>query len=333
VLTPPPDLDESEVARLVRHAWGLPVVRCRYLAEGMGSHHWLASDGTGSDRWFITGDRVRTRELAEELQACFTVARFLGERLPFVLGPQAGLDGFVTVPAGLDGSLLVSVRDFLPGESGRFGEFPSTEVRVLVLRALAALHTLPVPDLLPRWQPALYDSIRSALIERDTTWEPAGPFAEAARHLVRVNAEALGRRLRDFAAACADLLSHRDDVISHGEPHASNVLVLAPDTARARNSAIALLDWDTVRAAPRERDLAVALPDADSADLPAAVQVYVDSSDGVDALDHDVIALFREEWALNDIDVTLTELRAPHGDTADTQAALRILGNYVTGGS
>jgi spectinomycin phosphotransferase len=334
VLTPPPDLDATDVARLVRDEWALPVSECRYLAEGMGSHHWLGFDEAGAERWFITADRVRTAAAAKDLQACFTVACWLADKLPFVLGPQAAADGSVTHPADPGGSLLVSVRDYLAGESGRFGAFTNPDVLVQVLRALAQLHALAVPDLLPRWQPANYEGIRSAIRESDVRWAPAGPFAEAARQLVRANAETLTRRLHDFDAACVDLLSDRQDVISHGEPHASNVLVLTPDVRRpALASPIALLDWDTVRAAPRERDLAVALPDTDSAELPASVRVYLDATGGLDDLDHDVIALFREEWALNDIDVYLAELRAPHGDTADTQAALRFLGNYVTGGS
>jgi spectinomycin phosphotransferase len=331
VLTPPPDLDETDVARLVRDAWALPLRECRYLAEGMGSHHWLGSDHAGADRWFITADRVGSSRVAEELQACFTVVTSLAEKLPFVLGPQAARDGSVTLPAGRNGSLLVSVRDYLPGESGRFGEFTEPQVRLQVLRALAELHALSVPDLLPRWEPAVYAGIHSALSEKDTSWAPAGPFAEAARQHVRTNASSLTRRLAEFDARSTDLLSQRHDVISHGEPHAANVLVLAPGKAIGdQGSPFALLDWDTVRAAPKERDLAVALPDADSEELQEAVTVYVEASGGIDDLDHDVIALFREEWALNDIDVYLAELRAPHGDTADTQAALHFLGRYVT---
>jgi spectinomycin phosphotransferase len=333
VLTPPPDLDESEVARLTRGAWGLPVSRCRYLAEGMGSHHWLGSDVAGTDRWFITADRVRTSESAEELQACFRIVQCLADRLPFVLGPQLCLDGSITVPTGRDGSLLLSVRDYLPGQSGRFGEFTDPEVRFDVLRALGKLHSLPVPDLLPRWQPATYAGIRSALTERNDSWKSAGPFAEAARQLVQVHADTLTRRLDAFAAASTDLLSHREDVISHGEPHAANVLVLAPTARRSANSRIALLDWDTVRAAPRERDLAVALPDGDGEGLAAALDVYLGAAGAVERSDHEVIALFREEWALNDIDVYLRELRAPHGDTADTQAALHYLEGYATSGT
>jgi spectinomycin phosphotransferase len=103
--------------------------------------------------------------------------------------------------------------------------------------------------------------------------------------------------------------------------------------ACASSSPIALLDWDTVRAAPRERDLAVALPDAGSEDWPAALTVYLESSAGIDGVDDDLISLFREEWALNDIDVYLTELRAPHGDTADTRAALHYLEDHLTGGT
>ena len=334
MLTPPPDLDETEVARLVRDAWTLPLQRCRYLAEGMGSHHWLGSDAAGADRWFITADRVGTPEEAEELQACFTVVSSLAQRLPFVLGPQAATNGSVTHPAGSDGSLLVSVRDYLPGESGQFGVFARPETRFQVLRALAEMHALPVPDLLPRWQPETYAGIRSALSEKDSSWAPAGPHAEAARQLVLTNAGSLTCRLEDFDARSVDLLSPRHDVISHGEPHAANVLVLeSGHPSGGLSSPIALLDWDTVRAAPRERDLAVALPVAESGELPEATRIYLEASGDIDDLDHDLIALFREEWALNDIDVTLRELRAPHGDTADTQAALQILGTYAAAGS
>jgi spectinomycin phosphotransferase len=194
------------------------------------------------------------------------------------------------------------------------------------------MHALPLPSLLPRWQPETYEGIRSALVEMDRPWATVGPFAEPARQLVRTNASAVARRLADFDARSVGLLSHRHDVISHGEPHAANVLVRAPSNVSGdRGSPIALLDWDTVRAAPRERDLAVVLPAADSPDLEEAVSVYLEAAGDTVALNPDVIALFREEWALNDIDVTLRQLRAAHADTADTQAALRILATYTTG--
>jgi spectinomycin phosphotransferase len=339
VLTPPPDLDEDAVTRLVRDAWGLPISGCSYLAQGMGSHHWLGYDDSGIDHWFITADRVRTTGQADELAACFQVVSSLARQLPFVLGPQPALDGSVVQAAAL-GSLLVSVRDYLAGDSGRFGRFERPEGRLQVLRALADLHALPVPPELPRWQPDDYPDLILALDEVAEPWDAVGPFTGTVQDLVRTHASSLRQRLADFAAASAALTARRHDVISHGEPHAANVLWLAESAsrsdARRRTPAsklqgpIALLDWDTVRAAPKERDLAVALPDADSGEWAAATSAYVGAG-GSGEIDIAAVGLFREEWGLNDIDVTLRELRAPHLDSEDTRAALDILGRYLSG--
>src|SRR2546421_1476898 len=55
VNTPPADLDESELIRLLAHGWGVDAGVLSYLPKGFGSHHWLA-DIDGGTRDFLTVD-------------------------------------------------------------------------------------------------------------------------------------------------------------------------------------------------------------------------------------------------------------------------------------
>src|SRR6059058_3788419 len=89
--------------------------------------------------------------------------------------------------------------------------------------------------------------LESALAAVNEAWS-AGPFAEPAR-------QALARHVTDVAEllALADRLSAEvaasssSWVVTHGEPHAGNVMRTAEGHV--------LVDWDTVALAPPERDL------------------------------------------------------------------------------
>jgi spectinomycin phosphotransferase len=83
-------------------------------------------------------------------------------------------------------------------------------------------------------------------------------------------------------------------VVTHGEPHPGNV-IRTKDGPR-------LVDWDTVRLGPPERDLWMVI----DGDTPA-------------------YAYFRLRWRLADVAEFIRDLRAPHADTEDTAAAWRFL--------
>lgn len=87
-------------------------------------------------------------------------------------------------------------------------------------------------------------------------------------------------------------------VVTHGEPHAANVM--------HTRDGLALIDWDTVAIAPPERDLWMVAAAATDADAQA-------------------IDYFRLTWGLKDLAEWLNIFRRPHEDTDDTARSYRGL--------
>ena len=94
----------------------------------------------------------------------------------------------------------------------------------------------------------------------------------------------------------------KTSVITHGEPHAGNVM-------RAGTGHV-LVDWDTVARAPRERDLWWL------ADEPGDIAAYTALTG--DEVDAEAVAFFRLAWDLNDVAEYLSVLRSPHAENEDT---------------
>jgi len=87
-------------------------------------------------------------------------------------------------------------------------------------------------------------------------------------------------------------------VVTHGEPHAGNVLATA--------AGLRLLDWESTLLAPPERDLWV---------LAASAPWILDEYPG--EVDRDALDLYRLWYDLSEIGGYLALFRAPHADTAD----------------
>ena len=83
-----------------------------------------------------------------------------------------------------------------------------------------------------------------------------------------------------------------EGVITHGEPHAGNVIHTAGGHV--------LVDWDTAALAPPERDLWM-LGEADRRGVDEAAMDF-----------------FRLAWDLGDLAAFTHELRIPHTENADT---------------
>jgi spectinomycin phosphotransferase len=197
----------------------------------------------------------------------------------------------------LDDDLSISVFPWVDGEAREFGAaLPETE-RTEVLSMLDALHRAVPPSSIaldPVDQPMVRATVEDALAAVAQPWS-GGPFAEPARAWLRDHATAV-RALVDEIRALAAAVVARDAplVVTHGEPHPGNVLRTA--------DGLALVDWDTVALAPRERDLWSLDPAEDVGDP--------------DAMD-----LYRRAWTLNDLAVYLHDFRAPHVRDPNTEKA------------
>ncbi|MFD0822401.1 phosphotransferase family protein, partial [Micromonospora zhanjiangensis] len=106
-------------------------------------------------------------------------------------------------------------------------------------------------------------------------------------------------------------------VVTHGEPHPGNLI--------RHPAGLRLVDWETVRLAPPERDLWLLTHGADDAD--DLLRRYASATGR--PVDPTALAHYRLRWELADIAGYVVELRGPHGTGADTAASWRYLNGYL----
>ena len=207
---------------------------------------------------------------------------------------------------------------FVDGRAGRFGHSDASE-RVALAAIFAELHrATPVARSLARsvgLELPGRGHLESGLRELNQTWD-GGPFSEPARHALAGHAD----DVTDLLALADRLAATVEDrgspwVITHGEPHAGNVM-------RTRESRV-LVDWDTVALAPPERDLWMLV--GETGEEPATV--YADATGHL--LDDDAVGFFRLTWDLKDLAEYLNVLRSAHRETEDTARAYEGLTRCV----
>ncbi len=325
--TKPNDLDTSAIATALSERWGIDGVSLRYAPLGFGSHHWIAckEDGEG---WFVTVDDLSADRLGETegdafegLAGAFRTVASLRDRggLPFVIAPL--LDKTGEPITRLNGHYSLAVFPYLDVEATDFGEFPVLADRNEALRMVGQVHsatgevsnnelrrdTLVVPN-----RVALLESLEAL----DITWN-AGPYSEPVRILLREHHDGIGRRLDRFDNLAEIVMADDSDwVISHGEPHASNVI-------RTRDGEMVMVDWDTVAFAPRERDLWMLISDTNPD--------WTDYADvtGVKSLSNDALDAYRLWWDLSEIAVYVLWCRLPHERTEEMAIAWESLQEYL----
>lgn len=254
MLAPPPQLDTTALVAALRDGWAIGDPVLDYLPVGFGSHHWWAT-GRDEHLWFVrsmsTATPARSRICA--------VPSPPPPRCTGMPGSSSSSHRVSTADGGVirvlqDGRFTVAVTPWIDAAPLGHGEIESVSDRAEVLRMLDRLHsarpriegTLP-PDVdlaLPAG-----DNLVQALDDLDDPWA-MGPYAEATRELLRADQD----RVRVALARYDDLETTVRAgggggwVVTHGEPHSANVL-------RGKDGTLHLIDWDTVRLAPRERDL------------------------------------------------------------------------------
>ena len=323
--TPPADLDESELIRLLAHGWGVDAGVLSYLPKGFGSHHWLA-DIDGGTRYFLTVDDLDSKPwlgpgrestlsgLRAALEAVLALSRRAG--LSFVVPPVPTRDGETL--RRITSRYTLSVFPYIDGSGGLWGEHLSTADRDELVRMLAELHlatpTLAAPvrscgDELPG-----RTELEAALRDLDQPWT-GGPFSEPARQSLASGAGAVLAALAardDLAAQVAR--SGAEPVITHGEPHPGNLI-------RAQGR-FHLVDWDTVGLAPPERDLWMLHEGTTQ-----ALASYSEATGRV--VDEAAIALYRLSWTLGDLALYVALFRSRHERTEDTEKARQGVTNCI----
>lgn len=336
----PAELTDAELVAALGHGWGLAVREMTYRPVGAGSYHWSVLDDAGRTR-FVTVDDLgvadlggaeRGRddtfdELARALGAALALRRDAG--LEFVVAPLPARDGAAVWR--LDSRYAVSVFPLVHGDAGAFGTHRPEDL-VAVADLLAALHlaTGRVAARTPYAELVLpgRDGLEDALGELDRPWT-GGPYAEPARRLLAERATRVTALLADFDTLVARVPADPVNwVVTHGEPHPGNLI-------RGRDG-LRLIDWETVRIAPPERDLWMIagtgiVSDATTASGRAAAEEALARYTRVTGrpVDPAGLALYRLWWELADIASFVDDLRRPHGATADSAAGLDYLRGYL----
>lgn len=283
---PPVGLPVAQVLAAVRRHWDDQVDRVEHLPVGFGAHHWAAYAGPRA-RLFVTLDGLGPRHSAATLEAAYAGAAALRDAgLEFVLASVPTRQGTLTTPL-LGGALSCT--------PWRDGATDGPDDPTWTAAALARLHATSPPPGLPRWRPLVSADLAdttAALTRRP--WGP-GPHADDARDAVRRHLGAIEvwtARYHGLAGVARD----RGWVATHGEPGGHNQLV----TAEGR----ILVDWESSKLAPAERDL----------------RTLVDAGVETDA-DPAMLELFDLEWRLDEVSQYTAWFAAPHAGTADDEIA------------
>lgn len=286
---PPTDIDPADLLNLVRQTWDRSVETLAHLAVGFGAHHWQARVA-GAPRYFVTLDDLGPRHSLQTLQAAYAGASALA---------RSGLDDFVVAPiapcAVAFAGRAVSITRWL---SGAPVDVIDRRATATMLQRLHAVAPATLDTELPPWRPVvgadLADQI-DALLQRP--WS-AGPYGAPSRDAVT----AASADVRRWSARYNDLgqvAQTRPWVLTHGEPGRHNQLITA--------SATVIVDWETLKLAPAERDLQT-----------------------LGRGDRRMLELFDLEWRLDEINQYTAWFAGPHGDTADDRVAFDGLMHELT---
>ncbi|TDW83247.1 phosphotransferase enzyme family protein [Kribbella sp. VKM Ac-2566] len=310
----PSEIPRDLVAEILNEHWGFQAAEVTYAPVGFGSHHWIASDA-GVPRWFVTADRVGSTG-GPVIEAAMQTTKELADRgYEFVVSPLTDRSGRL-VREVLPGWTL-AVLPHLDGWSTEDGTWDDPVERAQIARILGRLHTASAPEALQRWDFAI--PARDTLFaDLDRPWS-AGPYAEPTRlRLVGALDHVRGELARYDALVREIEASDEPWVVTHGEPHSANVL-------RTADGRMHLVDWVTVRLAPRERDLKAVL--GGPTDVLAAYQAEAGPVSPRAA----ALELFDAWWVLSEIASYVQLFREPHADSQDSKLSWQELTEYLPG--
>jgi hypothetical protein len=264
-------------------------------------------------------DRIDTRDdMFARLAGAFHAASALQHEagLAFVVAPIPDSTG--SVLCRLTDRYTLVVHPFLTGQAAGGDTFARVADRNAVVGLLTELHrATDVAGRHAHLEDAGLpngDALFAALDDLGQAWD-TGPYGEPARAALAGHAAALGPPLQAY-----DSLAHRvlgdtgRMVITHGEPNASNIVV--------NDGGLHLIDWESARLAPPERDL-WSLTQED----PSIVDRYAITAGRVVNLD--AVNFYRLWYDLFEIGGYLRLFRQPHADDSDTAESWRNLQYFL----
>jgi spectinomycin phosphotransferase len=195
----------------------------------------------------------------------------------------------------------LAVYPFIEGEPLGAGGWDGVSEASDAARIIGRLHRAAPPRSLRRWSSVIPG--RGAVLAAFDGLRPSegGPYSDEAYVLLRLTREGVEAALAHHDGLVAQLINYDQPwVVSHGEPHSANFL-------RGFDGNIYLIDWDTVRLAPRERDYAFE---------GAAYEAYREVAEPP-PLRPEVRELFDLRWHLQDLCIYAQLLLGPHEGTED----------------
>jgi spectinomycin phosphotransferase len=307
----PSGIETRVVVDALADGWGFDADTIEYAPVGAGSYHWVAADAAGKRRFVTVDDLDQKRWLGDTRDmACEALGRAFDTAIAL---RRSGLEFVVTpIPTSHGESLrrigqrhTLALFPFVDGRAGRWGPYEPDD-REAVVSMLAELHrATPLVATVVRsvgLELAGRSRLEAALRELNERWS-GGPLSEPARQAFSIHAADMAEFL-SLADRLAAGVERRGGgwVVTHGEPHAGNVM-------RAGTGHV-LVDWDTVALAPRERDFWWL------SDEPDDIAAYADMTGA--EIDHEAVDLFRLTWDLDDVAEYLNVLRSPHVENEDT---------------
>jgi spectinomycin phosphotransferase len=235
--------------------------------------------------------------------------------LEFVVAPIRGVDNQLV--HRINRVYAASVYPFLVGQSYSFGPYTDASQRRRVLDMLVALHSA-TPAMCRIARP-LEPTVGRRLDLEQFLQQPhrpwaQGPLSEPGRTLIASCSSALARLLESFDSLVrATSAARSNTVITHGEPHPSNVMCVA--------GRYVVFDWDTAGLAAPERDLWLVVTDSQE------IAYYSEASGR--PVHPAVLTLYRLRWYLDDIASAVYFFRHSHGNTEDTRHWWQALNRKV----
>lgn len=266
----PNELEDVDIRSALAAGWDIDTVSMRYAPLGGGGYHWqvLAVDGC---RWFVSATDLdhapwlgaQRSSSWQTLEATMNAASTLRDDagLTFVLAPVPCRGG-ETLRLVRERYGLV-VHPFVDGACGEFGVPLDPAEESTAIEMVAALHATPTSTV---------DLHRLVDLNAQESLDPADP--------------AYGPILDRYDELWAHV-SGRPVVITHGEPHAGNLMRSGADTF--------LIDWDTAALASPERDLWL-LFDHGNTDV---LRIYEDRTGHT--VDPVALAFYRLRWAIEEL--------------------------------
>ena len=311
-----PDLADDLISACVHDGFGLPVSKVAFLPLGAdvnsAVYRVTVEDGTS---YFLKLRRGSTDDVSMAIPALLYAQGIRSVMAPIATTAQ-------TLSVNRHGFQWM-LYPFFEGTNG-FEAGLSQAQWVTLGASLKAIHTARLPALLlghvpredytPRWRALV--KLFQVQVEQSTFDDPLAARLAAFWIAKRDEIRAIVER----AEQLAQVLTGRDVelVLCHADLHAGNVLLGAHD-------ALAIVDWDTLIVAPKERDLMFVGAGIGDVWNTALEEAWFYQGYGPAMLDPHALAYYRYERIVADIAAYAEQLFGVVGSVDDRAEGLRQL--------